>query len=119
MLKRVVCSQPQFRTVLYAREYEIAAHDTLPGVSVGVFRYCDLPPERRSKVFNLLRLLFPFLAKRFLLTLIQAENNYVNIVYTRKRANRYGLRISLERVMRPVKPLGDYHILELVEKADI
>ena len=118
MLKKVVCGR-HFRTVLYSRDYEVAARDMLPGLSVGVFRYCDLPAEHRPKIFNLLHLLFPFLAKRFLLTLIRTENSYINVVYTRKRNNRYNLRISLERVARPVKPLGDYHILELVEKAEI
>ncbi|GBR76351.1 hypothetical protein NO2_0913 [Candidatus Termititenax persephonae] len=119
MQKKILYSHVPFRTVLYAKEYEIAASEALPGMSVGVFRYCDLSAGHQHKIFSLLRLLFPFLSKSFLLTLIKAENNYVNIVYTKKRGQRCFLRISLERIMRPVKPLGDYQILELVEKAEV
>jgi hypothetical protein len=107
-----------FRTTLYTRELEVASYEELPNCALALFNYKDLPEDKRGKFFDLLRLLFPYLSRRLLFTLLNGENTCVNINYVRRSSRKYTLRIALERVTKPVKTLWDYQVLELVEKAE-
>jgi hypothetical protein len=118
MRKIKAYAHPPFRTTLYTREIEVSAYGELPNCALALFNYRDLPEDKRRSFFNLTRLLFPYLSRRLLLTLLNSESTCVNINYVRRSSRKYTLKIALERVAKPVKALWDYQVLELVERAE-
>ncbi|MDR1453896.1 MAG: hypothetical protein LBJ25_08000 [Candidatus Margulisbacteria bacterium] len=107
-----------FRTTLYTREIEVSAYAELPNCALALFNYQDLPEDKRGKFFNLLRLLFPYLSRRLLFTLLNSENTCIDISYVRRSSRKYIIKVALERVAKPVKALWDYQALELAERAE-